>query len=312
MIRIENMSKYYGDFCAVENLNLEIPDGQILGLLGPNGAGKSTTLRIITGYLQASSGKVYVNGVDIAENPVAGKTFIGYLPESSSLYADMLVYDYLDFIADMRGLNPTEKQTRIQELCNLCSLQEVMHKKIAFLSKGYKQRVGLAMAMMSDPDVLILDEPTSGLDPNQIIEIRSIIKEIGRRKTVIFSTHILSEAEATCDRIVIVNAGKIVADGDVSSLISQQEKSFNVILHLNKETGDISSLIKEIASVVSVDFEMMPEYGEFKIKASEDVRKEVTKLCMNKDWDLLAIHTENQSLENVFTELTNEGNSNES
>lgn len=212
MIRFENLTKYYGDVCAVDHVSFEVKKGEILGFLGPNGAGKTTTYRILTGYLQATSGTIKVKDYDIHENLLEIKKLIGYLPESAPVYHDMLVYDYLNYIADIRGVPADKKLDHIKELANLCSLNEVMHKTVNQLSKGYRQRVGIAHALMGDPEILVLDEPTVGLDPNQIAETRDIIKRIGKEKTIIFSTHILSEAEATCDRIVIINDGKLAAD----------------------------------------------------------------------------------------------------
>ena len=218
MIQVDDLTKFYSDFCAVDNISLEIPKGEIMGLLGPNGAGKTTTLRMLTGYFKPTSGRIRIKDHDVDEQPVAVKGLIGYLPESAPLYPGMLVYDYLSYVADIRGLRGEVKTGRIRDLVDRCGLHDIMHKTIGELSKGLKQRVGLAHAMMSDPEILILDEPTSGLDPNQIVEIRDIIRAIGQEKTVILSTHILSEAEATCDRIVIINKGRIVADDRTANL----------------------------------------------------------------------------------------------
>ncbi|MBW1997968.1 MAG: ATP-binding cassette domain-containing protein [Deltaproteobacteria bacterium] len=218
MIHVENLTRYFGDLCAVDHINLEIQKGEILGLLGPNGAGKTTTLRMLTGFLRPSSGTIRVKDYTVEENSLEIRKLLGYLPESAPLYHDMLVYDYLDYVARMREIDGKNRLSRISQMAETCGLKEVMHKPIGELSKGYKQRVGLAHAMMKDPEILVLDEPTSGLDPNQIIEIRGIIKQIGKEKTIIISTHILSEAEATCDRVVIINQGKIVADGTMEEL----------------------------------------------------------------------------------------------
>ena len=218
MIHLENLTKTYDNICAVDQINCDIRKGEILGLLGPNGAGKTTTLRMLTGYLKPTSGTVRVKEYAIDRNSLEVKKIMGYLPESAPLYHDMLVYDYLEYVAAIREIGVDRRLARIRELGDLCGLKEVMHKPIASLSKGYKQRVGLAHAMMADPEILILDEPTSGLDPNQIVEIRDIIKRIGKEKTVILSTHILSEVEATCDRVVIISRGRIVADNDIVSL----------------------------------------------------------------------------------------------
>ncbi|HOS96969.1 MAG TPA: ATP-binding cassette domain-containing protein [Deltaproteobacteria bacterium] len=213
MIHVEKLTKYYGDFCAVNGIDLDVRTGEITGLLGPNGAGKTTTLRMLTGYLEPTSGTIRVDRHDTSTDMLSIKRLMGYLPESAPLYHNMLVYDYLDYVARIRGLADGKKDERIRAMADLCGLRGIMHKPVGELSKGLKQRVGLAHAMIDDPQVLVLDEPTSGLDPNQIVEIRDIIRTIGRDKTIILSTHILSEAEATCDRIVIIDRGRIVADG---------------------------------------------------------------------------------------------------
>jgi ABC-2 type transport system ATP-binding protein len=218
MIKFENLTKYYGDLCAVDNVSFEVKKGEILGFLGPNGAGKTTTYRILTGYLHATSGTIKVKDFNIHDHQLEIKKLIGYLPESAPIYHDMLVFDYLNYIADIRGVPKDEKFDHIKKLAQLCSLNEVMHKTVNQLSKGYRQRVGIAHALMGNPEILVLDEPTVGLDPNQIVDTREIIKQIGKEKTIIFSTHILSEAYATCDRFVVINKGKLVADYTVDEV----------------------------------------------------------------------------------------------
>jgi ABC-2 type transport system ATP-binding protein len=218
MIKVRELTKFYGDSCALDKITFDVKQGEILGLLGPNGAGKTTTYRILSGYLKANSGTIKVKDYDIYQDITKIKEMIGYLPESAPIYKDMIVYDYLEFIADIRGVKKEQKSTRIKELADLCSLRDVMHKTIDQLSKGYRQRVGIAHALIGKPEILVLDEPTVGLDPNQIAETRDIIKRIGKEKTIIYSTHILSEAELTCDRVVIINAGRIVADNTVQGL----------------------------------------------------------------------------------------------
>ncbi len=236
MIKIKNLTKYYGDLCAVDHVSFDVKKGEILALLGPNGAGKTTIYRIITGYLRPTSGSVEVMNYDIHNHMIEIKSKIGYLPESAPLYMDMLVYDYLDFVANIRGIQKEKKIGHIKELSSLCGLNEVMHMNIYELSKGYRQRVGIAHALMGNPEILILDEPTAGLDPNQIVETREIIKRIGKKKTIIYSTHILSEAESTCDRIVIINEGKIAADDSLDGLReSLKEDSFeDIFMKLTK------------------------------------------------------------------------------
>jgi len=230
MIKVDNLTKYYGHFCAVDHVSFEIKKGEILGLLGPNGAGKTTIYRILTGYLAATDGTIKVKDYDIDSQTMEIKRLIGYLPESAPIYHDMLVYDYLNYIAAIRGVEAGKKAVHIKALADLCSLNEVMHLTISQLSKGYRQRVGIAHALMGDPEILVLDEPTSGLDPNQIAETRDIIRRIGKEKTIVFSTHILSEAEATCDRVVIIAKGKIVADDKIDDLRkTHNESSFENI-----------------------------------------------------------------------------------
>ncbi len=230
MIKVENLTKYYGALCAVNHVNFEIKKGEILGLLGPNGAGKTTIYRILTGYLSPTSGNIKVKDFNIIDHQLEIKKILGYLPENAPIYHDMLVFDYLNYIADIRGVKKDKKLDHIKELADLCSLNEVMHSTVSELSKGYRQRVGIAHALMGDPEILVLDEPTSGLDPNQIAETREIIKRIGKEKTIVFSTHILSEAEATCDRLVIIHEGEIVADDTLDNLrTALKEKSFEKI-----------------------------------------------------------------------------------
>ena len=213
MVRIEGLTKRYGTVRALRGVSFAVDRGEVVGLLGPNGAGKTTTMRILTGYLPATSGRVLVDGVDVAADPLAVKRMVGYLPEFAPLYAEMLVHDYLHYAGAVHGMCRRERQRRIGDLVPLCGLADVIHRPFRELSRGYKQRAGLAHALIADPDLLVLDEPTAGLDPNQIAEIRSIIRAAGERKAVIFSTHILSEAESTCERIVIIDRGAVAADG---------------------------------------------------------------------------------------------------
>ena len=221
MIEIKNLTKKFGQNLVLDNLSFSVAKGEILGFLGPNGAGKSTTMRIITSFWTPTSGQVIVSGFNIAEQALAARKIIGYLPETVPLYEDMRVFEYLKFIAEIRGLNKSEIKSRIKEVVLVCGLSKVLRQPIEELSKGFRQRVGLAQAIMHQPDILILDEPTTGLDPNQIVEIRDLIKTIGREKTVIFSTHILSEVSATCDRVIIINNGKIAGQGSPNELMEK-------------------------------------------------------------------------------------------
>ena len=308
MIQVENLTKYYQNICAVDQINIEIQKGEILGLLGPNGAGKTTTLRMLTGFLQPTAGSILVKDYNIDEQPLEIKRIMGYLPESAPLYHDMLVFDYLNYVADVRQIGRGHKPDRIRELGDLCGINDVMHQPIGELSKGYKQRVGLAHAMMTDPEILILDEPTSGLDPNQIVEIRQIIKQIGREKTIILSTHILSEAEATCDRIVIINRGKIVADGSTESLKASAGSKKFIQLTLQKadlKTVDAAlSPIDGIAAIQRID----ESDGALEVRidclAAADPRAEIYQKIKQTDWVVLDFHQQTQNLETIFRELT--------
>ena len=311
MIHIEKLTKYYNELCAVDRIDLNINKGEILGLLGPNGAGKTTTLRILTGFLKPTSGRIQVNGYNIDEHLLQIKGLIGYLPESAPLYYNMLVFDYLNFVADIRGIESNKKLARIHELSDLCGLNEVMHKSIGELSKGYKQRTGLAHAMMSNPEILVLDEPTSGLDPNQIVEIREIIKQIGKEKTIIFSTHILSEAEATSDRIVIINQGKIVADGSAQSLkaSAQSESSVNIALK-GPDFESVKALFSPENTVVRIDRDDNGKDDTVRIKlycrSSPDLMENIYKKIKMTDWVLIELYQDTKTLEKIFRELTME------
>ena len=308
MIQVQNLTKYFHDFCAVDQISIEIQKGEILGLLGPNGAGKTTTLRMLTGFLQPSAGSIHVKDYSIDEQPLKIKKALGYLPESAPLYHDMLVYDYLNYVADIRQIGKDHKPARIRELGDLCDIKNVMHQPIGELSKGYKQRVGLAHAMMNDPEILILDEPTSGLDPNQIVEIRQIIKQIGKEKTIILSTHILSEAEATCDRIVIINQGKIVADDSTESLKeSAGNKKYIQLCLRQTDFKSVDTLLSTIDGITSIQ-RIEESDGELEIKIdcrpAVDPRAEIYQKIKQTDWVVLDFHQESQTLETIFRELT--------
>ncbi len=308
MISIDNLTKYYGDACAVDEISFEIKKGEILGLLGPNGAGKTTTMRMLTCYLLPTSGNINVKDHNIYEDSVEIKKLIGYLPESAPLYPDMLVYDYLKFVADVRELEKSKSDSRIKKLADMCGINEVMHRPINELSKGYKQRVGLAHAMMNDPEILVLDEPTSGLDPNQIIEIRDIIKMIGKEKTVILSTHILSEAEATCDRIVIINKGKIVADGATDELM--REAGSDYVMHVSLKHSNFDEIkgsfqsIPEVSDVILSQSEDDTISFHLACSGKKDVRTDIHEVIKNNNWPLLEFHRETRTLETIFRELT--------
>jgi ABC-2 type transport system ATP-binding protein len=312
MIHVKNLTKYYNDFCAVDQINLDIEKGEIIGLLGPNGAGKTTTLRMLTGYFAPTAGDIKIKDFSITEDALFIKQMIGYLPESAPLYKGMLVYDYLDHIAQIRGLIADAKSQRLYALADMCGLRSIMHKTIETLSKGLKQRVGLAHAMMSDPEILVLDEPTSGLDPNQIVEIREIIRKIGQEKTVILSTHILSEAEATCDRIVIINKGRIIADGSTQDIKQRNgDGSSHVLIEL--EQADFDGVCKQLESIDAVrQVERISDKDTevLKIKVAchsgRDPRAQIYEVIKSTDWVLIEMHREAKTLETIFRELTME------
>lgn len=311
MIDVQNLTKYYNDFCAVDGISLTIQPGEILGLLGPNGAGKTTTLRMLTGYTPPSSGSIQVKDLKMPKDTLKIKSLIGYLPESAPLYHNMLVFDYLDYVARLKGLtDPTRKEDRFRELVKLCGLSAIMAKPISTLSKGLKQRVGLAHAMMTDPEILILDEPTSGLDPNQIAEIRDIIRGIGKEKTIVFSTHILSEAEATCNRIAIINKGKKVADGSTATLKQSARKASVIRLSIHG-TDQTSAMERLRAMDPGLDIAPAKNQDElsFDIRCPEnrDIRPDIYLNIKQTDWIITELSRESQALEQIFQELTQEG-----
>jgi len=305
-IVVENITKHYGFQKAVDNVSFQVKTGEVLGFLGPNGAGKSTTLKAITCFLAPNEGNIKVGGYSIHENPEEIKKLIGYLPESNPLYQEMPVLDYLKFIAELHGIPKEKIRSRIVEMVIKCGLEGEKHKKISELSKGYKQRVGLAQALIHDPQVLVLDEPTSGLDPNQIIEIRELIRELGKEKTVLLSSHILAEVEATCDRIIIINKGKIVADGTSGNLRKQAQGK--EILKVTIEDGDKNEIYKSLQTLSTVDMvdfiSKSDNCFELHSKPEASSRKAVFKLCVEKGWSLTELTPTETKLEDVFRELT--------
>src|SRR5450759_5010596 len=286
-IVIENLTKKYGNQAAVDNISLKVSTGEILGFLGPNGAGKTTTMKIITSYVAADEGKVYIGGKLLADNYYELKRHIGYLSENNPLYHDMPVIDFLNFCARIQDIEKRRIPGRVAEMIRLTGLKREQYKKIGELSKGYQQRVGLAQAIIHDPEILLLDEPTSGLDPNQIVEIRKLIRELGSEKTVILSTHILPEVEATCDRIFIINKGRIVADGTAESLRTQARDSD--ILKVKIEDGEadkIFKLIKALPSVSMIEFADR-NLNRFEIHCTDkNVKREIFRLCVENNWIL--------------------------
>ena len=312
MIEVENVSRFFGDFCAVNDISFSIPTGEIVGLLGPNGAGKTTTMRMITGFLEPSKGSVKIDGIDVVENPVEAKKKIGYMPENAPVYADMIVSDYLEYVAKLEGCDPQE---RIPYLANICGLREVMHKNIGDLSRGNKQRVGLAHALMDDPEILILDEPTSGLDPNQVMQVRSLIKKIGETRTVIISTHILSEVEALCNRVIIISGGKKIADNPTVELQNNFGKSAVIELCVDGASEDsVKNVLSGIDGISSVTLrtENSMVYASLSVAGEKELRPEIARVCVRENYNLYEMQLHKSSLEDVFRTLTKgEGASNE-
>jgi ABC-2 type transport system ATP-binding protein len=303
-VKIQNLSKSYGFQKAVDDISFEVKTGEILGFLGPNGAGKTTTMKMITGYSSMDSGDILLGGQSIRANDL--KRHIGYLPEHNPLYLEMPVMDYLDFCAALQGMSRAEIPQRVVEMVRVCGLDAEKHKKIGELSKGYRQRVGLAQAMIHDPEILILDEPTTGLDPNQIVEIRELIKKLGKEKTVVLSTHILPEVEATCDRILIINQGRIVADGTAAKLRNQAQGK--QVLHLQIEDGDPDEVIGKLQTlpgVQLVDF-LDAARGRFELQSAPDSRlnRSVFELCVRNNWILTEMIPFETKLEDIFRDLT--------
>jgi ABC-2 type transport system ATP-binding protein len=304
-ILIENLTKKYGVQKAVDNISLKVATGEILGFLGPNGAGKTTTMKIITSYISADEGEVYIGGRSLKEEPYELKKHIGYLPENNPLYLDMPVIDYLEFCALIYGLKKNRVSSRVAEMIRMTGLNKEKHKKIGELSKGYRQRVGLAQAMIHDPEILILDEPTSGLDPNQIAEIRKLIRELGREKTVILSTHILPEVEATCDRIFIINKGKIVADGTAETLRIQAQGTDIVRVRIEDgETNKVFKSLQALNNVTLVDFADR-QMNRFDVHCkTDDVKRQIFRMCVDNKWVITEMTPVETKLEDIFRDLT--------
>jgi len=301
MIRIENLTKIYGSQRAVDNISFEAESGKIVGFLGPNGAGKSTTMKIATGYLAATSGRVEVAGYDIATQTKDAQRNIGYLPEHNPLYLDMYVREYLAFMGKIHKIAP-HLHKRIEEVIEMCGLGREAHKKVGMLSKGYRQRVGLAQALIHNPPVLILDEPTTGLDPNQIVEIRNLIKQVSNEKTIILSTHIMQEVQAICDKVVIIHLGKIVADTSVEEIttFTAQERIVRVEF---EQKVDEKALLSQIPTIKTIK-NTKENIWEIRCQAEKDIRADIFRVAAQNNWTILEIKQEEKNLENVFRELT--------
>lgn len=306
MIEVRNLSKHFGDKKAVDGISFTANDGEILGFLGPNGAGKSTTMNILTGYISSTEGEALIDGNDILKDPIKAKASIGYLPELPPLYMDMTVKEYLNFIYDLKKCK-LPRNTHLADICRLVKIENVYKRVIKNLSKGYKQRVGLAQALVGNPNVLILDEPTVGLDPSQIIEIRTLIKKIGRNHTVILSSHILSEVQAVCDKIIVINQGKIVANDTEEHLSSTLAGEHRLSVKIDGPAKEVRELIASIPGVIKTSLVATKNtYSEFTIESDEssDIRRELFSRMAERNWYIIELKTSEMSLEDIFLRLT--------
>ena len=307
MLEVKNLNKKFGEVHAVKDLNFQLHQGEILGFLGPNGAGKTTTMRIITCFIPLTSGSVRINGLDILSHDFEVRKKIGYLPETTPLYNDMLVDEYLHFVGEIRGMDAVRLKSRTDEMIQVCGLSKMTKRQISKLSKGYRQRVGLAQAMLHDPDLLILDEPTSGLDPNQIIEIRQLIRHIGEKKTVIYCSHILPEVQATCSRILIINEGTIVASGTPDELTTRSSGGSRYHVRVKADKSALESRLGAVDGVSSAAIQdSTAGWHSVNIfaKAHEDIGERIFKCTVDNGWSLSELKRETASLEDVFTQLT--------
>ncbi len=312
MLRIENLSKNYGHVQAVKSISFSLSDKEIVGFLGANGAGKSTTLKIITGYLSPTDGNVFVDGKNIIDHNLDIQKQIGYLPELNPLYGEMKVYEYLKFHADIRGITEGDFKKALERVVADCALQGVVHRTIGNCSKGYKQRIGLAAAMIHDPKILILDEPVSGLDPNQIVEIRRLIKKLGKEKLVLMSSHILQEIQATVDRIIIIHNGEIVADGTSEDLISDSQGKTQ--LHMEIHNAEENAIQDMKAVIPSISLNSLNKSGDsiqvsLEYNIGSDPRKDVFDYAVKNGWTILEMSASKRNLEDIFRHLTYEGDS---
>ena len=308
MIEVTNLTKHYGPKHAVDNISFTINSGEIVGFLGPNGAGKSTTMNIMTGYLSATDGSVKIDGIDILDDPLVAKRHIGYLPEHPPLYLDMTVDEYLSFVYDLKGVKGVSKAKHVAEVCESVSITHVRKRVIGNLSKGYKQRVGLAMAMIGNPDVLILDEPTVGLDPNQIIEIRNVIKDLGKERTVILSSHILPEVQAICERVLVINNGKIVANDTPENLSRAVSEDHKLIVRVSGKKEDIASVLRGCEGIRTAEYLGAHEEGscDFVIESDPnvDLRKPMFYALAKAGCPILMLKPMDMTLEDIFLKLT--------
>lgn len=306
-IEAKHLTKFYGKQKAVDDVSFRLGKGELLGFLGPNGAGKSTTMRMLCCYISSSAGDVLLNGTSVFEDPVGYKKRIGYLPENNPLYPDMFIVDYLDYVAALQGMPVRLRSSRIKEMLEYCGLEKEKHKKNGELSKGYRQRVGIAQAMIHDPEFLILDEPTSGLDPNQIIEIREFIKNIGKEKAILLSTHNLTEVEASCERVVIINEGRIIADDSSQNLKVRAKGAESISVELEAPVGEnaVAASLRTLNGVESVT-QTANGLLQFRVNSNDgqETRRAIYRLCNDKSWTLTELYSHKENLEDVFRRLT--------
>lgn len=300
-LQLKNLTRIYGEQKAVNEISFDIRPGEIVGFLGPNGAGKSTTMKIVTGFLPPTSGEAWVGGFNVVEKPMEVKQITGYLPEHNPLYLDLYVHEYLAFIGRLYGLRGKRLTDRVKEIVGLCGLTPEQNKKIEALSKGYRQRVGLAQALIHDPKILILDEPTSGLDPNQLVEIRKLIKTISEQKTVLFSTHIMQEVQALCDRVIIINKGQIVADNKLEHILKSYSNAEVIVVQFGNSID-----LEKMRSISGVTEIMVMENFTYKVisDGTMDVRPEIFRFAADHSLSLIGLKQEEHSLENIFRDLT--------
>ena len=313
MIKVENLSKFYGDVKAVKSINFELNDGEIVGFLGANGAGKSTTLKVMTGYLTPTTGNVYVNDLDIQSNTLEIQKQIGYLPELNPLYSEMRVYDLLEFTGNIRNITGKAFKNSLARVIEQCGLKGVIHRMVSECSKGYKQRIGLACAMIHDPKILILDEPVTGLDPNQIVEIRNLIKNLGTEKLVLMSSHILQEIQATVNRIIIIHKGEIVADGTNEELMSGFMGNTKLTLEIkNAEDNTVKALTEKIPSISLVDTTTRngSQILHLEYPKEKDPREELFQYAIDSNWVVTEMSPHSVNLESIFRTLTMEDKAN--
>lgn len=310
MIEVNHLTKRYGDHLALDDISFTVEDGEIVGFLGPNGAGKSTTMNIITGYLSSTEGQVMIDGIDVLEQPLEAKKRLGYLPEIPPLYTDMTVEEYIDFACDLKHVPAASKKDTIEQVCKLARVADVRKRLIRNLSKGYRQRVGLAQAMVGDPDTLILDEPTVGLDPKQIIEVRDLIKNLSKNHTILLSSHILQEVQAVCDKLIIINHGRIVAVDTPENLSKNVLQINKLEMRIRGPKNEILTGLEAIDGVESAELIRVREEGsvDVRLEAAEnvDVREAIFDFCSSNDYPILMMKTNEINLEDIFLQVTGE------